>query len=587
MPRLTPLLLLALSFCAHAADDYKLGPDSQEQPGVPRGVVTKHTWTASKVFPGTTRDYWLYLPAQYDKDKPTPVMIFQDGGGFQDPKGGYRSTLVLDNLIHKKEIPPMIGVFINPGVIPVRDGIEKGKAHPRFNRSFEYDTPSDAYARFLLDEILPEVGKTHNLAKDGASRGICGASSGGSCAFTAAWERPDQFSRVISFIGSFTNLRGAHNYPGLIRKSEPRPIRVYLQDGSNDLDIYAGSWWQSNQDMAAALKFAGYEYTFVPGDGAHNSKHGGSILPDALRFIWKDYPAAPKRGEFPQPAKDTRPTVLSIVGNDTAWELVSEGHRFTEGPTADAEGNVYFSDSAAAKIFKVSLEGKPALFAENTGGADGMEIGPDGRLYAALNQKNQIAAFDKDGKVSVIAEDIMPNDLVVLSTGDIYVTDHKNKQVWHVSPKGEKKVVDKGLNFPNGITATPDQTQLLVADMNGAGIYSYQIQPDGSLAHKQLYYFAQIPAMKSTCGADGLCVDKEGRLYAATHIGIQVFDQAGRVNAIISRPDPTRPVVNLTFGGPSHAWLYVTCGDKVYRRKTKTAGVLLYQAPVLPPTPRL
>lgn len=587
---LLTLVLVSFTFCARAADDYKLGPDSQVQEAVPKGAVTKHTFDKSKIFPGTKRDYWIYVPAQYDKENPACVMIFQDGGGFIGDKGSYRVPIVLDNLIQKKEIPVTIGVFINPGVIPApAPFIQENapKAHPRYNRSFEYDTPSDLYARFLLEELLPEIGKSYNLAKDGASRGICGASSGGIAAFTAAWERPAEFSRVISFIGSYTNLRGGHDYPSLIRKSEPRPIRVFLQDGSNDLDIYSGSWWIGNQDMLAALKFAGYEHQWAPGDGAHSGKHGGSVLPDALRYIWKDYPAAPKPGEFNTSAKDTRPTVMSILIPGEGWQLVSEDHRATEGPTADAEGNVFFTDVANSKIFKVDLDGKTTLFAENTNGADGMEFGPGGKLYAACSKTNEIVTFDKAGKPTVLAKDIMPNDVAVTHTGHVYVTDHKNQQVWHVAPDGAKKVVDKGLNFPNGLTLTPDQSQLLVADMRGAGIYAYQIQPDGSLANKSLYFFTHIPPTRSDSGADGLCVDTQGRLYAATHVGIQVFDQAGRVNAILSGPVPGRRPANITFGGPSHQYLYATHADKVFRRKTKAQGVLLFNAPILPPQPRL
>jgi enterochelin esterase family protein len=276
------LLLLALA-PARAADDYKLGPDSEEQPGVPTGKVTKQTWT-STIFPGTVRDYWVYVPAQYDAGHPACVMVFQDGGGYVNPKGQFRVPIVFDNLIAKKEMPVTIGIFINPGKVPASQPGEKD----RENRSFEYDTPSDQYVRFLEKEILPEVGKQYNLRQDAKGRAICGISSGGICAFTAAWERPDLFSKVLSHVGSFTNIRGGDVYPGLIRKTERKPIRVFLQDGSNDLDNLHGNWPLANQQMAAALKFMGYEYKFELGDGGHNGKHGGAILPDSLRWLWAD-----------------------------------------------------------------------------------------------------------------------------------------------------------------------------------------------------------------------------------------------------------------------------------------------------------
>ncbi len=291
MRRTVWTLLLALAPVARAADDYKLGPDSVPHDGVPKGTVTKHRWEASNVYPGTVRDYWVYVPAEYKPDGPPAcVMVFQDGGNYQNPNGQFRVPVVFDNLIHKGEMPVTVGVFVNPGEFPVGDPKRKGRS----NRSFEYDTLSDQYARFLESEILPEVGKSVKLRADAAGRAICGISSGGICAFTAAWERPDLFSKVLSHVGSFTNIRHGDQYPGLIRKTEHKPIRVFLQDGSGDLDNLFGSWPLANQQMAAALKFAGYDYQFVYGDGGHNGKHGGAILPDSLRWLWRNTPPATK-----------------------------------------------------------------------------------------------------------------------------------------------------------------------------------------------------------------------------------------------------------------------------------------------------
>ena len=284
---LSLLLIVLAAFSSGAADDYVLGPDSMPQEGVPRGQVTKLKWE-SKVFPGTVRDYWIYVPAQYQPESPASVMIFQDGGSYVNTNGQFRVPIVFDNLIHKGEMPVTIGIFINPGEIPPA---EPGK-QARRNRSFEYDSLGDQYARFLLEEVLPEVGKKYNLATNAAARAICGMSSGGICAFTAAWERPDAFSKVLSHIGSFTNIRGGHVYPALIRKTEKKPIRVFLQDGSNDLDNQHGNWPLANQEMAAALKFKGYDYKFEFGDGAHNGKHGGAILPDSLRWLWRSEKAS-------------------------------------------------------------------------------------------------------------------------------------------------------------------------------------------------------------------------------------------------------------------------------------------------------
>ena len=281
---LTVLVLLSLaSQMLVAADDYKHGADSMRQDGVPKGIVTKSQWKSTKVFPGTVRDIWVYVPAQYDAAKPACVLIVQDGGGYVRQNGSFRTTIVMDNLIHKKEMPVTIGVFLNPGTIPAT----KTGASPRRNRSFEYDTLSGQYSRFLIEEILPAVGSDYNLTNDPERRAVMGISSGGIAAFTAAWERPDFFRKVISHVGSFTNIRGGHNYHALIRKTEKKPLRIFLQEGSNDLDNLHGSWPLANRQMAASLRFSGYDYRFVMGDGGHNGRHGGAILPDAMRWLWR------------------------------------------------------------------------------------------------------------------------------------------------------------------------------------------------------------------------------------------------------------------------------------------------------------
>lgn len=260
-----------------------LGPDSMRQDGVPRGTVTEHLWTESKVFPGTRRKYSVYRSAKTDPEVPSAVMVFQDGHAFVSEDGEFRVPVVLDNLIHAGSIPPMVAVFIDPGHL----GDEfPEQAWRNDNRSVEYDTLSDAYARLQLDEILPEVGKTQKLTDDPEQRGICGMSSGGICAWTVAWERPDAFRKVISYIGSFTNIRGGDAYPGMIRKTPKKPIRGFFQAGLNDLDNRHGSWPLGNLQMQAALRFAEYDHVYAWGHGEHNGKHGGAVLPEAMRWLW-------------------------------------------------------------------------------------------------------------------------------------------------------------------------------------------------------------------------------------------------------------------------------------------------------------
>ena len=261
---------------------FTLGPDSQRQPDVPRGTVTQHEWR-STIFPGTARDYWVYVPAQYTSEEPANVMVFQDGGSYVAEEGEFRVPVVFDNLIHQGKMPVTIGIFISPGHFPpVAEGEE-----PVRNRSFEYDTLSDQYARFLLEEIFPAVGETYSLSSEASGRALCGISSGGICSFTVAWERPEAFSKVLSHVGSFANIRGGHVYPTLVRNTPPKPIRVFLQAGSEDLDVGWGHWPLANLEMAAALNFSGYDYRLEFGDGAHDAKHGGAILPESLTWLWR------------------------------------------------------------------------------------------------------------------------------------------------------------------------------------------------------------------------------------------------------------------------------------------------------------
>ena len=283
------LSLVLLSQSVRAGDEeYKLGPDSERKPGVPVGKVTEHVWK-STIFPGTIRRYWVYVPAQYKPETPAAVMVFQDGHTYVGEKGKFRAPIVMDNLIAAKEMPVTIGIFVDPGHKKEQLPEKPGWQPQPENRSFEYDTLSDQYARFLLDEILPEVAKSYKLTDDPEQRAICGISSGGICAWTVAWERPDAFRKVLSHVGSFTNIRGGHVYHAQIRKTKPaKPLRVYLQDGSGDLDNEAGNWPLANQEMAAALKFAKYDHQFVYGTGGHNDIHGAAVLPDAMRWLWRD-----------------------------------------------------------------------------------------------------------------------------------------------------------------------------------------------------------------------------------------------------------------------------------------------------------
>ncbi len=565
---------------AQPQESYPASPDSQPQPGVPKGETLKFTFENSKVFPGTWREYWVYIPAQYTPDKPACVYVNQDGVQWNAP-------VVFDNLIHKKEMPITIGVFVMHGRVRAADD---KTALDRFNRSFEYDGLGDNYARFLLEELLPDVetkkasdGRPIRLSKNGNDRAIGGSSSGAIAAFTAAWERPDAFSRVFSTIGTYVGLRGGDRYHTLVRKYEPKALRIFLQDGANDLNIYGGDWWMANQTLERALTFAGYDLTHVWGEGAHNGRHGTAIFPDAMRWLWKGWPEPVKAG------KSKNNMLEALLLPDEGWQLVGEGYRFSEGPAANAKGEVFFTDGSNNKIYKVSLDGKVTEWVSNSNRAGGMAFGPDGRLYAA-NGLQQIVAYDAAGKPTVIAEGIRGNDLVVANNGNIYVTEPNvpgpdASQIWLVKPNGEKKVVDTGLRYANGITLSPDQTLLYVADYRSHWVYSYQLQADGTPQYKQQYYWLHVADTLDSSQADGIRVDREGRLYVTSKLGLQICDQAGRVNAII--PTPNGRLSNLTFGGENNDTIFATCADKVYKRKLKAKGAHAWDAPNKPAPPRL
>ncbi len=546
---------------------------------IPKGEVTKYTFDQSKIFPGTTREYWIYVPQQYDPAKPACVHVNQDGIQYNAPA-------VFDELIAKKEIPIIIGVFVRPGQVKATSE----QALDRFNRSFEYDGLGDAYSRFILDEILPDVekkttsdGRAIKLSKDGNDRCIAGASSGAICAFTAAWERPDAFSRVYSTIGTYVGLRGGNVYPTLIRKYEPKPIRIFLQDGSADLNIYGGDWWMANQEMERSFIFAGYEVNHEWGTLGHEGTHATKIFPDAMRWLWKDWPKPVAAGKGSQQLQD-----ILIPGE--GWKLVAEGYKFTEGPAVNAKGEVFYNDVPASKTFKVGADGNVAEFLSSNNKGDGQAFGPDGRLVSVAGGSEQIVAYDENGKSATIADGFRGNDLVVRHDGGIYVTNPgwngtDPSKIWFISPQGEKKVVDSGLKFSNGLCLSPDQSLLYVADSRSHWVYSYLVQPDGSLLHKQKYFHLHVPDTADDSGADGMRTDRDGRLWVATRLGLQVCDQPGRVNCII--PTPNGRVSNLTFGGSNFDTVFACCGDKIYSRKVKVKGANAYEAPIKPANPRL
>lgn len=534
-------------------------PDSVAQPGVPQGEIKGPFEWKSQIFPGTVRNYWMYVPKQYDPSKATCVLVLQDG---LRQAQAWNVPTALDNLIHKKEVPVQIGIFINPGVIPpVLEG-----ARGIENRSFEYDSVGDRYVRFLIDEILPEVGKSYNLSSNPDDRCIGGASSGAICAFNAAWERPDQFHRVLSTIGTYVGMRGGDDFATLVRKFEPKPLRVFLQDGSNDQNVELGNWWLANQSLLSALEYSGYDVTHAWDEEAHSSVGGAAVMPEMLRWLWRGYPEPIKAG-FPKQHR------MDILLPGEGWQLVGDGFTFTEGPAPSANGDLYFTDMHQHRIHKLDPTGKITLFAENTGRTNGLMFGTDGLLYGCAGGANELVRYNvSTGQREVLFGEVNSNDIATQPGGGFYFTNPRQKQVIHVDKAGNRKVVDTGITQPNGLALSPDRSILWVGDTDGRFIYQFQIQPDGSLANKQPFGYLHVADDVMTSKADGMTVDSTGRVYVTTDLGLQILDTSGRVRLILDRPQD-KWLANVKFGGPNLDTLYVTCSDKVYKRKVKAKGV--------------
>ncbi len=581
-------------------------PDLQRQ-DVPHGVVTRFTLKGSKIYPGAEHQVTLYVPAQYDKNTPACVMIFQDGLGFNAPT-------VFDNLIAKKQMPVCVAIGVAPGVAPP-GGPDPANALPRYNRSVEYDTPDDTYARFLLDEVLPEIGKTVNLSKSPDDRALCGGSSGGIAAFTAAWERPDQFHRVYSVIGSFTDLAGGDTYPSKIRKSEPKPLRVFLQDNDRDQDIYSGSWPLANQEVAASLKYAGYDYQFVVGQGGHDGRPGSQIFPTVLRWLWRDYPAPIKANVTNgQPV-----TQLLAPGED--WQQVKTSD-FALILTATASGDVYVTNTAQTYL----AHGADASVSVPAAWGSIVWAGmPDGRLLVHDYNKHSFAALSAAGAKTTLARIETPNAAVVSHQGTIYFLDAYG-EVWMIGRNGRKQPAFVALKegkeekqgegkaakgssrfgrekFPlvveQALTLSPDQS-LLIATGGGPrkALMSWRVQADGTLTDGQPFFDLTTAYHQNGTHVAALVCDTQGWLYAATPAGIQICDQAGRVNGILALPPPFSDTARITWGGeplvtgmawggPNHDTLYLACDGKLYRRKLRAKGVLPFDTPVKPPSVRL
>jgi enterochelin esterase-like enzyme/sugar lactone lactonase YvrE len=557
-------------------------PDAVPRDHVPHGTVKEMKPWESRIFENTVRDWSIYVPAQYKAGEPAALMIFQDGDSFKKANGRWRVPVVFDKLIARGDMPPTIAVFINPGhdkSKPSGPGIKPS------NRSFEYDSLGDRYVRFLLEEIIPEVEKQYTLSSDPNMRAIGGSSSGAICAFTASWERTDAFQKVYSSVGSFTNLRGGNVYPSLVRKTEPKPIRVYMADTSGDIDNAFGSWPWANQLMASALKYMGYDVRFDWAEGyAHNSDFGGANFPEAMKWLWRNdefIPLLDTKGDLKGDL-----TLLKLLIHGESWELVAGDLGFADAPCADKQGNFYFSDMKTPAVYRVSgKDHSRTLLVKEA--ISGLEFGPDGLLYGCQGSQKRVISIDpKTAEVKVVASDVVPNDLAISHDGFIFITETQSQRVTRIAiATGEVTVVDTGITKPNGIALSNDGGTLVVSDHGGEFTWTFRVNPDGSLDAKMptlsmrlpidpkgQFKFNEAPPYQIASRGDGTTVDKLGRYYVTSSLGVQIFDPTGRLCGVLPAPNQSMPLTSCVLAGEDHNCLYITNGNAVYRRKLTVVG---------------
>ena len=530
-------------------------PPSIKADDVLKGVVKQASFSQSVIFPGTVRDVAVFIPAQYDGSQAACVYVKTDG---YNP----REKALLEEMIATKEMPVTIGVFVKPGTLPPPLKNTLG----RRNRCFEYDGMGDNNVRFLVEELLPFVAKEFGLklSASGNDRCITGGSSGGITAFNAAWERPDAFSRVYAGSGSFVAFRGGHEFPTLVRKFEAKPIRAFLTTGTRDMENCAGDWFLLDQEMDKALRFSGYDYVFHVVNGGHVAGYY-DYFREAMSFLWKDWPK-------PVEAGPSAPRVRDIILPEEKWQLVAQGRQDARGPACNAEGEVFFVDAPQNQVFRIDHGGHLRAFLSDAGQADALSFGPDGRLYAVSSKTGKIIGYDSSGKSRLVVEGIHGRYLLATPGGGLYLTASGDKPgdpgvVWFVKD-GKKTLVDSGLKCATGLAYRPDQWLLSVADGRSKWVYSYQLNPDGTLSNKERFFWLHVPDGEDDAGAESVCYAKEGQMFVATRWGIQVCADDGPTQVILPLPDRGR-VFGVCLGGRDMDTLFAFCQGKIWKRKVQ------------------
>jgi gluconolactonase len=528
-----------------ASDHYPLGPDSLVHSSVAAGKTFTFDWNDSKIFPGTARTITVYVPAAYHGDKPACVYVGFDGLGFH-------AATVFDNLIAQHAMPVTIGIGVSSGTVASTHPPD----NPRFDRSFEFDSLNDRLARFVLEEMLPEVerhstpdGRPIRLSTNPNDRAIGGGSTGAIAAFTVAWERPDAFRRVFSAIGTYVGMRGGEQYYILVRKTEPKPLRIFMQDGVHDEwpgGPEMGDWWMSNQTMNRALEFAGYDVRHVWGTGTHNGSQAEAVFPDAMRWLWRDWPA-PLQAQPPG-----NPVLKAVLEPGEEWQVAADG--CSTSIAANPRGQVFYPGGEISAGQPIACDPMAAALA----------FGADGKLYLARAEGGV-----KVGDGGVLGDGLRIRALTVCNNGDVYAV--TQDELWLIRATGEKMRLDAGLKEASGVALSPDGLWLFVAQGDSRNGLSYRIRSDGTVDARAQFYDFVVPSWADDSGAAAIGMDRDGRAYVATRMGVEIFDRNGRVAGIMPLPGNAE-ATSLCFGGHDFDTLYVAGGGKVYRRKVHSVG---------------
>lgn len=560
------LLMLLLCCCAgYGQNKYERTADSRTKANNKYGEHIYTKWSGSSLFPGTVRNIDVYVPYEYDGQQPACVCIFQDGML-------YNADTVVSNMIAAKEIPVMILIAASPGKVTGDYDSES----VRENRTYEYDTPSPEFGNFLLQELLPyiETLKTRSghkivLSKERNDRMIAGCSSGAACAFNVAWNT-NEFARVYSSCGSFTGLRGSFANATLVHKLEPKPIRFYLQSGSNDMWTSFGDWWSANQAMARALDFSGYDfkYTFTE-NASHCDEDGTVIFPEVMRFLWKGYPANP-----PALKNKTRNAVLNQTLIDgEGFELVARQLDPAAKLVSDNRNVVLIATSKKTTVLTASKNNQQLIADKKV-----IAAGIDNKMLVYDQERKQISIRQGRHVINISSRKINVADAVALRDGGFYIAgnyehNEHGSVLWYLTENNELLVKDTHPQAIGSMALSGNNNWLYIFEYNTRRGYSYKVnKADKKVLYKQEFFYIHVPDQYDGAATSAAICDDYGRTYLATNMGIQICDYNGRSEGILSLPQNARPV-SITWGGTDLQWLYVLCADgTIYRRKFNTRG---------------